>query len=225
MLEDNDAPLWDRMFAGAALACLYMRSRWGDFQQTNSVHVDYDEEGSALYLEYKATIFKTMNAKFWEGEPALWIAPALGIVDRPWLGTWIAIRAELGLGNVNLPLPAPSSEGTATSRDVSTTEISGWLQEMLPRDGQPITAHSLKRTLLSFANKRGVETVDKLILGSHSRPGKMANTYGDDLMARPLRLLEALLREVRGGVFDPDMARSGRLRSETSLEVAVRHGH
>ena len=219
LLEDNDAPLWDRMFAGAALACLYMRSRWGDFQQTNSVHVDYDEEGSALYLEYKATIFKTMNAKFWEGEPALWIAPALGIVDRPWLGTWIAIRAELGLGNVNLPLPAPSSEGTATSRDVSTTEISGWLQKMLPRDGQPITAHSLKRTLLSFANKRGMETVDKLILGSHSHPGKMANTCGDDLMARPLRLLEALLREVRGGVFDPDMARSGRLRSETSLEV------
>ena len=219
LLEDISAPLWGRMFAGAALACLYMRSRWGDFQQTDSVHVDYDSEGVAIYLEYRATVFKTMNAKFWEGEPALWIAPALGVVDKPWLDTWIQVRAELGLGSISLPLPAPSSEGTATTRDVSTTEITSWLQKMLPREDQNLSAHSLKRTLLSYANKRGMETVDKLILGSHAHPGKMANTYGDDLLARPLRLLEALLREIRGGDFDPDLSRSGMLRKETALEV------
>ena len=114
LLSDDDAPIWDRMFAGAALACLYMRSRRGDFQQTDSVSVDRDASGCGVYLEYRATCFKTMNAQFWDGEPAFWIAPALGVVSVSWLDVWLRVRDELGLGDTTLPLPVPDSEGNAT---------------------------------------------------------------------------------------------------------------
>ena len=35
--------------------------------------------------------------------------------------------------------------------------------------------------------------------------------YGRDMLARPLRLLQALLKEIREGKFDPSATRSGRL--------------
>ena len=41
----------------------------------------------------------------------------------------------------------------------------------------------------------------------------MADVYGDDHAARPLRLLESLLADIRLGTFDPDATRAGRFVS------------
>ena len=196
------------MFAGACLACAYMRARWGDFQQTVRFSVDF-----------QADVFKTMNAKFWNDEPAVWVAPALGVADQPWLGLWLGVRRELGIDGIEPPLPTPSVDGTASQAGVSTAEISAWLRLVLPRDAEPLSAHSLKRTLLSYANKRGLGNTDKLILGYHCHQGKMADVYGDDYAARPLRLLEALLSDIRDGSFDPDASRAGRFTGLSEAEL------
>ena len=173
------------MFAGACLACAYMRARWGDFQQTVRFVVDCDDGRNPVYLEFQADVFKTMNAKFWNDEPAVWVAPALGVSDRPGLDLWLEVRRELGIDSIEPPLPTPSVDGTPGQAGVSTAEISAWLRLALPRDTEPLSAHSLKRTLLSYANKRGLGNTDKLILGHHCHQGKMADVYGDDYAARP----------------------------------------
>ena len=213
LLENEDGHIWDRMFAGACLACAYMRARWGDFQQTVRFNVDSDPEGNPIYLEFQADVFKTMNAKFWDDEPAVWVAPALGVADQPWLHSWLGVRRELGLDSIEPPMPSPLEDGSPCRAGVSTSEVSAWLRLVLPREAEPLSAHSLKRTLLSYANKRGMENTDKLILGHHCHQGKMADVYGDDHAARPLRLLESLLADIRLGTFDPDATRAGRFVS------------
>ena len=103
LLGDEHGQLWDRMFAGACLACAYMRARWGDFQQTVRFVVDCDSEGNPVYLGFQADVFKTMNAKFWNDEPAVWVAPAQGVADRPWLDLWLGS----GVSSIEPPLPTP----------------------------------------------------------------------------------------------------------------------
>ena len=219
LLGDERGQPWDRMFAGACLACAYMRARLGDFQQTGRFVVDCDSDGNPVYLEFQADVFKTMNAKFWNDEPAVWVAPAQGVADRPWLDLWLGVRRELGIDSIEPPLPTPSVDGTASQAGVSTAEISAWLRLVLPRKDNPLSAHSLKRTLLSYANKRGLGNTDKLILGHHCHQGKMADVYGDDYAARPLRLLEALLSDIRDGSFDPDASRAGRFTGLAEVEL------
>lgn len=41
-LLDSSDDVWDRMFAGAALFCLYCRGRWGDVMRAERVIVDQD---------------------------------------------------------------------------------------------------------------------------------------------------------------------------------------
>ena len=144
LLGDEHSQLWDRMFAGACLACAYMRARWGDFQQTVRFVVDRDGSGNPVYLEFQSDVFKTMNAKFWNDEPAIWVAPALGVSDRPWLDLWLEVRQELGIVSIEPPLPTPSVDGSPGEAGVSTAEIGAWLRLALPRDTEPLSAHSLK---------------------------------------------------------------------------------
>ena len=58
ILGDEHSQIWDRMFAGACLACAYMRARWGDFQQTVRFVLDCNPEGDPVYLEFQADVFK-----------------------------------------------------------------------------------------------------------------------------------------------------------------------
>ena len=211
LLESADS-LWDKLFSGACLACLYMRARWSDFQHTCAFNIDYCEEHEPVYLEFRAEVFKTMNSKFFDGEPMIWVAPAQGIYRHNWVKLWMQVRHDLELESCQPPLPVPREGGGATAGAVLTGEITAWLQRVLPgRDGLRTTAHSLKRTCLSWANKRGFDPRDKLILGGHAHDASMADRYGDDFAARPLRLLESLLAEIRSGVFQPDASRAGRL--------------
>ncbi|CAE7243213.1 unnamed protein product [Symbiodinium sp. CCMP2592] len=52
MLGDKSVPAWDRVFAGAALCCAYMRSRWSDFQHSISCGLEYGADGERLFLEF-----------------------------------------------------------------------------------------------------------------------------------------------------------------------------
>ena len=155
------------------------------------------------FLEYKVEVLKTVNARYFSGDPRFLAAMSPGVTSSNWAQVWIDVRAKLGLANMVLPCPAPNADGH--------DEISCWLRTILGRRGDKIGTHSLKTTLLSYATKRGFSDADLLCLGSHANGARMAMIYGRDMLARPLQLLQALLREIREGKFDPNATRSGRL--------------
>ncbi|CAE7231133.1 unnamed protein product [Symbiodinium sp. CCMP2592] len=106
-----------------------------------------------------------------------------------------------------------------TLGDIAYLEITAgkWVRRLLdcePAEGCPnkITSHSFKATLLSMAAKRGYSIEDRLQMGYHSVPGRMALVYSRDGAARSLRLLEVMLQEIRSGFYLPDSTRSGRLK-------------
>ena len=107
--------------------------------------------------------------------------------------------------------------GKPLARALESDEAGCWLRlligEKLGRSesSRPISSHSLKATMLSFAAKRGISHQDRLSLGHHVHPYQMADVYARDAAARDLRLLDFLIKEVRCGAFKPDESRAGRL--------------
>ncbi|CAE7743608.1 unnamed protein product [Symbiodinium sp. CCMP2592] len=222
MLGDKSVPAWDRVFAGAALCCAYMRSRWSDFQHSISCGLEYGADGERLFLEFTCEDYKTVNSKFFAGAPLRMIAPGRGIAGPNWLDLWHEARMEVGLTEFVPPLPTPGPAGEPTGASVTTEEMSLWLQKIFVDRGSLRTSgHTLKRTFLTMATKRGVEHLDRLVLGGHANSAGMADTYGDDELARPLRLLMALISEIREGVFDPDAGRAGYLRGSGLEELRL----
>ena len=47
----EDAEIWNQVFAGMLLFCVYARSRWSDAQHGDSILEDFDESGSCAYIE------------------------------------------------------------------------------------------------------------------------------------------------------------------------------
>ena len=92
-------------------------------------------------------------------------------------------------------------------------------------DPKRITSHSFKASLLSMAAKRGYPLDDRLQMGYHATPGRMALVYSRDGAARSLRLLESMLSEIRRGQFLPDATRSGRLVSGATEIVSGQEFH
>ncbi|CAE7253329.1 unnamed protein product [Symbiodinium sp. CCMP2592] len=194
LLANEEVPAWDRAFAGAVLCCTYMRARWGDFQHAVSFDIETNDKGDIVFLVYTVEVYKTVNAKYFSGEPVRFIAPGIGMLGENWLHLWKKARAEVGLYSFLPPLPTPNAAGEAMGCSVSSSEITAWIQKVLARDPSlSTTGHLMKRTFLTMAAKRGIEHLDRLAMGGHAHSAKMADTYGDDELARPLRLLLALL--------------------------------
>ena len=92
-----------------------------------------------------------------------------------------------------------------------------WVRLVLESKGHSIvdrrlTSHSCKCTVLSWLAKHGDEWTDRMALGGHVSFMKSTVIHSRDVMARPLRVLEALLLEIRMKHFLPDETRSGRFR-------------
>ncbi|CAE7029170.1 unnamed protein product, partial [Symbiodinium sp. CCMP2456] len=188
-------------------------SRWSDFQHASSFQVEYGEGGERLFLEYTCEVYKTVNSKFFAGQPIRFVAPGRGIVDDNWLDLWYEARLEIGIDDFVPPLPTPGPSGDPTGASVSTEEIARWLRKVCgDREHLRTSGHTLKRTFLTMATKRGVEHLDRLVLGGHANSAGMADVYGGDELARPLRLLIALIYEIKFGIFDPDAGRAAYLK-------------
>ena len=110
--------------------------------------------------------------------------------------------------------PAPHSKQEPTKRPLSFSEAGSWMRSLLRIDhsdkSPKFTSHSLKATMLSYAAKRGCTFEDRLSLGYHTQPLRVALTYSRDGASRPLRVLMEILREIRAKQFMPDDSRSGR---------------
>ena len=219
----NDDELWNRVFCGMLLFCAYARSRWSDAQHGEMLIEDVDSSGACAYLEVATGVHKTAKALQLKHQYLPLVAPCVGVVEGNWGEEWCNCRKKLGMHDLTVyPLmPAPDASQIPTVRPLSSTEAGSWMRDLLKIDSSnkqfKVTSHSLKATCLSYAAKRGCSFEDRLSLGYHTHNLKMALCYSRDGAARPLRVLEQILKEVREKVFNPDDTRSGRLRVAQSL--------
>ena len=211
--------IWDSVFAGMILFCTYARARWSDAQHCEKLELDCNLKGKAVYLEGSTRFHKTAKALQLKHSFLPLVAPAMGVAKEEWCTRWMELRDELGINNLSVfPLmpapPAPDSDGHPTVRQLSTEEASKWMNMLVNRSFSVsdihYTTHSCKATCLSFLAKAGCSFEDRLVLGYHSNPLRMALTYSRDGSSRPLKVLEDCLAMVRNGTFRPDETRSGR---------------
>ena len=190
--------------------------------------------GKIAYADMEVQIHKTMNAAAHRFKFLDLVASGTGIFGDDWIRQWISALQCIGVDphadEIGKTLmPALAEDGTAQRRALESDEASVWLRLILGEDmdrknsSRQISSHSLKATLLAMAAKRGLKHEDRLAMGHHAHPFKMADTYARDAQARTIRLIDKLLLEIRSGYFDSDTTRAGRfnknLLPDPSLDV------
>ena len=225
---EGDGEIWHKMFCGAALFCLYARSRWGDLMRAEKILVDRDSMGVACYLEARVGSHKTMQAQQHRHQFLPMVATSKGLVESNWIEVWLEIRKMLSLDfSIHGVMPAPLPDGQPSSRPSDSQEAAGWLRLILfgegaPVEGRKVASHSLKTTTLSFAAKRGLDINLRMQLGYHTQPYRMGLTYSRDGAAASLAALEQLLCEIKLGLFLPDETRIGRIISQSTMTCVSR---
>ena len=203
------------LVAGAALFATFGRARIGDLRRCNA-EPQLDVSGEAGYIETRFFDHKTARPGTRRALPIA--AAAYGLRNKPWAQTRLAARraARLSADDDGSLLPALSTAGGWSDKAYTTPEFSAAVRSVLLESGfshmdlDNIGAHSMKATCLSWAAKHGVEKESRRMLGYHVAPGdRSMETYARDAMARPLRLLDAVLEDIRLKKFDPDATRSG----------------
>ena len=225
-IENEDEENWNRLMSGMLLFCCYARARWSDAQHVEALIPDADEAGILQFIECSTKVHKTARALHMKNIALPLVAPCFGIRDVNWGSIWLEMRDKMGIESFELyPLmPAPNEEGHPTVRPLSTSEAGDWMCHILEKYsgadiGVRYASHSLKATTLSSCAKRGIGFEDRLCLGYHAGPLKMALTYSRDGAARPLSVLFGVLDEIKRGIFHPDSTRSGRLVAVEAANV------
>ena len=226
-LLDSSDDIWDRMFSGAALSCLYYRGRWGDVMRAERVIVDKDDQGNVCYLEARVGIHKTMQAQMHRREFLPMTPPSPGLWETNWAETRLKVREELQVPfhETALVMPAPQLDASAGERPLDSQEAAAWLRLLLHGDSnvnpaRKVSSHSLKTTMLSYAARRGLGMEIRLQLGYHTSSHKMGLTYSRDGAAASLMALEQMLCEIKTGLYSPDETRSGRIRTQPQIATS-----
>ena len=213
---ESHPDLWTRCFAGAALLCCYARCRWSDVQHAESIEWDVDDSGTLVFIELRIGVHKTCRLQSKRHKFLKAVAPALGVKGN-FGEPWKLCRKMLGIADPPvLPFfPAPDSDGVPTVRGLGSDEATAWLRMILKESpgGSDVTSKSCKATMISWAAKRGVEPLSLQRLGYHASGG-LDIVYSRDAQAPLILIVEKLLKEVREGLFKPDVTRGGRLVSE-----------
>ena len=218
---ESDGHIWDKLACGAFLFCVYSRARWSDFIHGERITLDRFSDGRIAYAEMDVTIHKTMFSSARRFRFLNLAAPGVGVHGGDWIEAWVQCMITLNIDPHSADgvcmMPAPGDDGKPLKRAVETDEAGCWLRLILgekPKrsdSARKISTHSLKSTMLSFAAKRGYSHQDRLSMGHHAHPFKIADVYARDAQARDLRLLDKLIEEIRNKVFLPDESRAGRL--------------
>ena len=228
VLHDVSEDTWTRVFVGTVLMAIYSRSRWSDLQHAESLDLDINFFGEISYVELKITNHKCQESTAFRNIFLCAVAPGVGVCEQPWISEWMSVREALGISfKAGHPtLPAPDSDGRPTRRPLYTDEMKQWINLVLTNrghsiEGRRLTSHSCKCTMLSWLAKHGDDWTDRMALGGHISFMKSAVVYSRDAMARPLRILEALLLDIRLSRFLPDETRSGRFRDGPMAPVGA----
>ena len=217
---ESDANAWDKLACGSFLFCVYSRARWSDFIHGERVTLDRYSDGRVAYAEMEVTIHKTMFSSARRFRFLNLAAPGVGVSGGDWIGAWLQCMLTLTIDPHSVDgacmMPAPGDDGRPLKRAVESDEAGCWLRLILgakPKrsdSSRKLSTHSLKSTMLSFAAKRGYAHQDRLSMGHHAHPFKIADVYARDAQARDLRLLDRLIQEIRSKTFLPDESRAGR---------------
>ena len=217
--------VWDKVFSGAALFCIYARARWSDFIHGNHLRLDTQTDGTIVYADMEVQVHKTMRASANRFKFLDLVASGIGIAGHNWIGHWLDALGHIGrdplseLDGLSL-MPVPGDDGQSLQRSLESDEASKWLRLILGEEinrkdsKRQISSHSLKATLLSMAAKRGLRHEDRLAMGHHIHPFRMADVYAREAQARCIRLIDRLLVEIKTGFFDPDANRARRFHKE-----------
>lgn len=152
----SDHELWNQMFAGMALFCVYARSRWSDAQHAEELIYDEAPDGTLSYIEASVAVHKTARAMNLRQQFLPLIAPPVGVTLDNWASQWQSVRAKLGLMLEIHPLmPAPDEDCRPTSRPLGTEEASNWLRHLLQRNETLQGKYTSHATCLKAIWRRG----------------------------------------------------------------------
>lgn len=149
------------------------------------------------------------------------VALARGVLEedggQTWAQAWAEVRAQVCGERSRACVMTRTYPPRPSRRPADAADVTQVLRETLVEVGAasleqvaPITSHSCKATVLSWACKLGVRMPHRRVIGGHTKPGeKSPRAYGREELAAPLRALARLYGEIRSGVFLPDQTRSG----------------
>ena len=220
-LTSHDYSAIDRFCIGCFLAAVYGRARLGDLRVIEGVLLDFTENqaDSCGYLEVVSLSHKCSMASNRQGLRLHLVIPAKGIGPRCWGRDFVQVAKECGrdLDKISSGEPLlymPDVHGGFSDVPAETATFTAWIAEILGTMpsfcGERITGHTAKHTLLEWMGKAGLDLDNQSLLGHHVLVGRnSALTYARDQQSSPVRKLEAMLSDVRLGVFLPDVSRSG----------------
>ena len=203
----------DRCVASNLLLALYGRCRVSDVGYVHEIL--HDLAGGTGFLEVTTRFHKAARSAQQKALLLPIVLSSEGVVEQPWIQSWIRNRKECGLKTSGLiqgalmPAPVFGDKPEWLSRPLSTGEVTSILKGFLKTDDASLTSHSLKATTLSWAAKAEMPREQRRILGRHAATVQGSDSfYSRDMSVGPVNSLKKIILLIKQGKFTPDAARS-----------------
>ena len=234
ILVDNDRHLMDRVLVAHLLFALYGRCRNSDLLAVRTIECDFDSKGGFVILttcNHKSGRLASLKTRLL---PI--IIPARGVDGSIWPGKALEVL-ELAGCSIQNPIDGPlvhapaGGVGVFMNRGLRSTEVSKALRSFLGIDepapgfdGEIVSSHSLKATLLAWSARYGLSPQTRSLLGRHtSCLNETFSIYSRDLACAPVAELQKVIDCVADGTFSPDAERSRFFREPSDISHEEPH--
>ena len=164
------------------------------------------------------------------------IIPVRGVDGSIWPGKALEVL-ELAGCSIQNPIDGPlvhapaGGVGVFMNRGLRSTEVSKALRSFLGIDepapgfdGEIVSSHSLKATLLAWSARYGLSPQTRSLLGRHtSCLNETFSIYSRDLACAPVAELQKVIDCVADGTFSPDAERSRFFREPSDISHEEPH--
>jgi len=210
---DDAAELQSRIVAGALLCGLMARARWHELGA--ALRLQCVGSGLNSFVELEVGTVKTA-AQHLRGKSTFFMVGAGHGVHAfsAWGPKWVSLRerAELRADAPGGVIESPAEGDEWLGCPMPVGRARSWMAHLLgTKDDQQLGTHSLKATLLSWANAAGLGDEQRRAMGYHSaaagKKNAMIELYGRDAQAAAARVTSHLVGAVRRGLLCPDEQR------------------
>ena len=230
ILSDDDRHLMDRVLVTHLLFALYGRCRNSDLLALHTIECDFDLKGGCVILttcNHKSGRMASLKTRLL---PI--VIPARGVDGSIWPVKALEVLKLAGCSLQN-PIDGPlvhapsGGAGVFMNRGLRSSEVSKALRGFLgiaePEpgfDGEIISSHSLKATLLAWSARFGLTPQTRSLLGRHtSCLNETFSIYSRDLACAPVAELQKVIDSVADGTFSPDAERSLFFRDRVGIPI------